>query len=220
MAHVRNEVFIAWMARNDWTALELAKALNAVIRDVTQKTSVRGELSEVTVRKWRSGETTWPQAKARMALEQVSGRSAADLGFVPPDRRKSRAAPEDPLRRRTFFTVASAAGAVVLSGAAPSVGSGDVLRLRQQLDTVNALDDQRGGHDRSRRPRSPARRRPSLFRGGQPPSAPGRGCSRSPPTSPPPRPGRVLMPVSALGPASTWTGLCTWPVSRRTRPSP
>lgn len=105
------------------------------------------ELSEVTVRKWRSGETTWPQSKARMALEQVSGCPAVDLGFVPPDRRKHRAAPEDPLLRRTFLTVASAAGAAALSGAAPSVGSGDVLRLRQQLDTVNALDDQRGGHD-------------------------------------------------------------------------
>ncbi|MEU9298803.1 XRE family transcriptional regulator [Streptomyces sp. NPDC048266] len=148
MPHARNEAFIAWMARNGWTALELATSLNAVIREVTQKTSPRGELSEVTVRKWRSGETTWPQGKARMALEQVSGLSAADLGFVPPDRRKHRAAPEDPLRRRTFFTVASAAGAVVLTGAAPSVGSSDVLRLRQQLDTVNALDDQRGGHDR------------------------------------------------------------------------
>ncbi|RSS57466.1 XRE family transcriptional regulator [Streptomyces sp. WAC01280] len=148
MPHVRNEAFVAWMAKNGWTALELAKALNTVIRDVTQKTSPRGGLSEVTVRKWRSGETTWPQGKARMALEQVSGRSAADLGFVPPDRRKSRAAPEDPLLRRTFITAASAAGVAVLSGAAPSVGSGDVLRLRQQLDTVNALDDQRGGHDR------------------------------------------------------------------------
>ncbi|MFD3570469.1 XRE family transcriptional regulator [Streptomyces sp. NPDC058667] len=148
MPHVRNEAFVAWMTTNDWTALELAKALNQVICDVTQKTSTRGGLSEVTVRKWRSGETTWPQAKARMALEQVSGRSAADLGFVPPDRRKSRAVPEDPMLRRTFITIASAAGAAALSGAAPSVGSGDVLRLRQQLDTVNALDDQRGGHDR------------------------------------------------------------------------
>ncbi|MGA4980145.1 XRE family transcriptional regulator [Streptomyces cinereoruber] len=149
MAHVRNEAFIDWMKTDGWTALELARALNAVIRRVTQKTSARGELSEVTVRKWRSGETTWPQAKARMALEQVSGRTAADLGFLPPDRRKTRTAPEDPLLRRTFLVAApAAAGATALSGAAPSVGSGDVLRLRQQLDTVNALDDQRGGHDR------------------------------------------------------------------------
>ncbi|MGW8357687.1 XRE family transcriptional regulator [Streptomyces wedmorensis] len=148
MPRVRNEALIAWMAKNGWTALELAQALNEVIRDVTQKTSSRGDLSEVTVRKWRSGETTWPQGKARMALKQVTGQSAADLGFVPPDRRKHRSAPEDPLLRRTFLTVASAAGAVALSGAAPSVGGGDVIRLRQQLDTVNALDDQRGGHDR------------------------------------------------------------------------
>ncbi|MFJ2937944.1 XRE family transcriptional regulator [Streptomyces sp. NPDC087219] len=147
MPRVRNEAFVAWMAKNGWTALELATALNTVIRDVTQKTSPRGGLSEVTVRKWRSGETTRPQGKARMALEQVSGHSAADLGFVPPDRRKHRAAPEDPLRRRTFLSTASAAAAA-LSGAAPSVGGSDVLRLRQQLDTVNALDDQRGGHDR------------------------------------------------------------------------
>ncbi|MEU2115116.1 XRE family transcriptional regulator [Streptomyces sp. NPDC016459] len=149
MAHVRNEVFITWMAANGWTALELAKALNTVIRDVTQKTSARGELSEVTVRKWRAGETTWPQAKARMALEQVSDRPAVDLGFVPPDRRKNRVvAREGPLHRRTFFTVASAVGAAALSGAASSVGGADVLRLRQQLDTVNALEDRRGGHDR------------------------------------------------------------------------
>ncbi|MFD8211480.1 hypothetical protein ACFV2S_34435 [Streptomyces sp. NPDC059695] len=107
MPHVRNAVFIAWMAKNDWTALELARSLNTVINEVTQRTSTRGELSEVTIRKWRAGETTWPQAKARMALEQVSVRTAADLGFLPPDRRKSRAAPEDPLHRRTFLTAAS-----------------------------------------------------------------------------------------------------------------
>ncbi|MEU6934431.1 XRE family transcriptional regulator [Streptomyces sp. NPDC046374] len=148
MPHARNEAFISWMEKNGWTALELARALNTVIRDVTQKTAMDRELSQVTVRKWRSGETTWPQARARMALEQVSGRSAPDLGFVPPDRRKS-TAPEDPLHRRAFITAASvAAGVVALSGAAPSVGSGDVLRLGQQLDLVNALDDQHGGHDR------------------------------------------------------------------------
>ncbi|WP_435191252.1 XRE family transcriptional regulator [Streptomyces sp. bgisy126] len=148
MAHARNEAFIAWMTANGWTAPELAQALNTVIRRVTQKTSPRGELSEVTVRKWRAGETTWPQAKVRMALEQVSGLTSADLGFRRPDRRKTGPAPEDPLLRRTFLTATPAAGAAAFSGAAPSVGSHDVLRLRQQLDTVNALDDQRGGHDR------------------------------------------------------------------------
>ncbi|MFE6713905.1 XRE family transcriptional regulator [Streptomyces sp. NPDC057695] len=148
MPYARNAVLIAWMKTNGWTALELATALNTVITEVTQRISTRGELSEVTIRKWRSGETTWPQSKARMALERISGRSAADLGFLPPDRRKSRATPEEPVGRRTLLALASTAGAAALARSSPSVGASDVARLRQQLDTVNALDDQRGGHDR------------------------------------------------------------------------
>lgn len=68
--------------------------------------------------------------------------------FAPPDRRKNRPAPEDPVHRRTFLNAVScAASSVVLAGAAPAVGSSDVVRLRQQLDTLLALDNQRGGHD-------------------------------------------------------------------------
>ncbi|MFJ6352810.1 hypothetical protein ACIQKB_25600 [Streptomyces sp. NPDC092046] len=54
------------------------------------------------------------------------------------------------MHRRAFLTAASvaAAGTVTLSGVAPPVGSGDILRLGRQLDTVNALDAQRAGHDR------------------------------------------------------------------------
>ncbi|MFE5614181.1 XRE family transcriptional regulator [Streptomyces sp. NPDC056524] len=148
MAHVRNEAFIAWMKGNDWTARDLAAELSAIIRQVTQKSRHEGELSEVTVRKWRSGETTWPQGKARMALEQLSRLPVTALGFAPPDRRKNCPAPEDPVRRRSFLNaVSGAASSAVLTGAAPAVGSSDVLRLRQQLDTLLALDNQRGGHD-------------------------------------------------------------------------
>ncbi|MFE5484127.1 XRE family transcriptional regulator [Streptomyces sp. NPDC056527] len=148
MAYVRNEAFIAWMTRNDWTARELAAELSAITRQVTQKTRSEGELSEVTVRKWRSGETTWPQGKARMALEQISELPVTALGFAPPNRRKNRPATEDPVHRRSFLNaVSGAASSVVLAGAAPAVGSSDVLRLRQQLDTLLALDNQRGGHD-------------------------------------------------------------------------
>ncbi|MGW7308781.1 hypothetical protein ACWGI1_24805 [Streptomyces sp. NPDC054835] len=57
------------------------------------------------------------------------------------------------MHRRAFLTAASvAAGTVTLSGVAPPVGSGDILRLGRQLDTVNALDAQRAGHDRMDRP--------------------------------------------------------------------
>ncbi|MER8237305.1 XRE family transcriptional regulator [Streptomyces sp. NPDC094049] len=147
MHRARNEPFVSWMSTNGWTSPELADALSCVIRSFTQRTAPGRGVSEVTVRKWRSGETTWPQTRARRALEQVSGLSAADLGFTAPDRRKDRSR-EDPMLRRTLLTVAATAGASALSGAPPSVGGSDVQRLRQQLDAVNALDDTRGGHDR------------------------------------------------------------------------
>lgn len=140
------------MAKEGWTSAELAKALNDAVRGKTGRTAARGGLTDVTIRKWRSGETTWPQTRSRMALEQVSGRPATGLGFVPPDRRRTSPAPEDPMLRRTLLAAAaSATGSAVLGGGPPSVGGADVLRLRQQLDTVNALDDARGGHDRVER---------------------------------------------------------------------
>ncbi|WP_256341781.1 hypothetical protein [Streptomyces sp. TLI_105] len=101
----------------------------------------------MTVRKWRSGETTWPRIAVRLALEAISGRSVQDLGFVD-RRRKTRTPPEDPMLRRSFLnTTVGASASFVMAGPAPSVGTADVLRLRGQLDSLRALDDHRGGHD-------------------------------------------------------------------------
>ncbi|MFG3532843.1 XRE family transcriptional regulator [Streptomyces sp. NPDC047917] len=151
MARARNEAFVAWMEREGWSAPALAKELDAVVRQLTQSTGPGRELSEITVHKWRSGETSWPQEKYRIALEQVSGLVVTVLGFAPPDRRKKKPAPvedEDPVHRRSFLALTTgSAGAAVLGPPAAGVGSGDVLRLRQQLDTLMALDNSRGGHD-------------------------------------------------------------------------
>lgn len=52
------------------------------------------------------------------------------------------------MHRRSFLALTTgSAGAAVLGPPAAGAGSGDVLRLRQQLDTLMALDDSRGGHD-------------------------------------------------------------------------
>ncbi|WP_406163176.1 XRE family transcriptional regulator [Streptomyces sp. NBC_01005] len=148
MARVRNEAFVAWMESEGWSAPALAKELEAVVRRLTRRTGPGRELSQITVHKWRSGETSWPQEKYRIALEQVSGLMVAALGFAPPDRRKKPAPVADPVHRRSFLALTTgSAGTAVLGPPAAGVGSGDVLRLRQQLDTLMLLDDSQGGHD-------------------------------------------------------------------------
>ncbi|MFF3775627.1 XRE family transcriptional regulator [Streptomyces sp. NPDC002232] len=140
----RNVAFIAWMDGEGWTAPDLAAELNTAIG---QSTGKPGTLSDVTVRKWRSGETTWPRIAVRLALEAISGRTAPDLGFAD-RRRKTRTPPEDPMLRRSFLnTTIGASASFVMAGPAPSVGTSDVLRLRAQLDSLRSLDDHRGGHD-------------------------------------------------------------------------
>lgn len=51
--------------------------------------------------------------------------------------------------RRNFLTVATGTAAAVAPfvGAPPQVGTSDVIRLRNGLDALMALDDSRGGHD-------------------------------------------------------------------------
>ncbi|MFE7620524.1 XRE family transcriptional regulator [Streptomyces sp. NPDC057496] len=151
MARARNEAFVAWMEREEWTAPALAKKLDDVVRDLTRRSGAGRGLSEITVHKWRSGETSWPQEKYRIALEEVSGLAMAALGFAPSDRRKNKPTPvedEDPVHRRSFLALTTgSAGGVALGPPPARVGRGDVLRLRQQLDALMALDDSRGGHD-------------------------------------------------------------------------
>ncbi|MFF8618109.1 XRE family transcriptional regulator [Streptomyces sp. NPDC015350] len=147
MARARNQVFVAWMEREGWTAPALAKKLDDVVRDLTRRSGPGRGLSEITVHKWRSGETSWPQEKYRIALEEVSGLTVAALGFAPSDRRKKSAPVEDPVHRRSFLALTTGSAGGVVLGPPAGVGGGDVLRLRQQLDALMALDDSRGGHD-------------------------------------------------------------------------
>jgi tetratricopeptide (TPR) repeat protein len=138
------------MAKHQMPAGELADAVNDAIREFTGHP---GTTSERTVFRWLSGENRWPQERQRRALEMVTGLSATALGFVPRGRRETvpPALPEDPdVRRRQFCGAATgpAAAAVIPAPRLSRVGTSDVIRLRDDVERLVALDADRGGHGR------------------------------------------------------------------------
>lgn len=216
MARVRNEAFVAWMEREGWSAPALAKELEAVVRRLTRRTGPGRELSQITVHKWRSGETSWPQEKYRIALEQVSGLTVAALGFAPPDRRKKPAPVADPVHRRSFLALTTgSAGTAVLGPPAAGVGSGGVLR--QQLDTLMLLDDSQGGHDTLERAALAGAQEAVALQEKPATQRTRQRLFSSRPTTPRPRPGRAWTPARAPAPGLCTSGPCIWPGWRRIR---
>lgn len=161
MAQPRNEALAAWMGEHELTAAAVAELVNDALVGITGR---QGTTSERTVFRWLSGENRWPHARLRRALESVAGSTVTELGFVPrgPADRSGQAdrtglagadqEQEMPVLRRTFLT-AVAVGAAAATGPSanqltwsrPSVGSADVIRLRNGLDTLMAADDAGGG---------------------------------------------------------------------------
>ncbi|MGK5498496.1 XRE family transcriptional regulator [Streptomyces sp. URMC 125] len=132
------------------TQTELAEAVNAHLR----ADGYEGTVSDRTVRNWLAGKTVWPHARQRQALEAVFGCAVEELGFTPPAGGCGTAPSpeqEEPVRRRHFLTATTGttAGAVPLVAAArpSSVGTSDVIRLREGLEALTALDQSRGGHE-------------------------------------------------------------------------
>jgi tetratricopeptide (TPR) repeat protein/transcriptional regulator with XRE-family HTH domain len=131
------------------TQAELAEAVNTCLRSRGHE----GTVSDRTVRNWLAGKTVWPHPRQRQALEAVFGCAVEELGFTAPAGRHGAAPPpeqEEPVRRRHFLTATTGttAGAVPLVAAArpSSVGTSDVIRLREGLEALTALDHTRGGH--------------------------------------------------------------------------
>ena len=128
------------------------------VNDELKTAGHKGTVGDRTVRNWVTGKTRWPHRRQRDALTAVFGCTPVCLGFYPP----GRPAPpyEDPsvMLRRRFCTAAAAAVAAAALPAAASaalpaagtrpttVGTSDVLRLRDGLDRLTALDQRRGGH--------------------------------------------------------------------------
>lgn len=121
---------------------ELAKSVNAALQEAGERTTV----GDRTVRTWLTGKTAWPHRAKREALEAVFGCPAEELGFTPPEPPPE----EDDVHRRRFCTGATGTVAAVamplLTSRPTSVGTSDVIRARKGLDTLTALDQDRGGH--------------------------------------------------------------------------
>ncbi|WP_436952176.1 hypothetical protein [Streptomyces sp. SudanB182_2057] len=110
----------------------------------------KGTVGDRTVRNWVTGRTRWPHQRQRDALTAVFGCTPACLGFYPPGMPAPPYEDLSAMLRRRFCTAATsavAATALPPAGTRPtSVGTSDVLRLRDGLDRLTALDQRRGGH--------------------------------------------------------------------------
>ncbi|SDO22021.1 helix-turn-helix domain-containing protein [Actinacidiphila guanduensis] len=124
---------------------ELADVVNDHLRSLGRE----GTVTDRTVRQWLTGKTRWPHTRQREALERLFGCTAEELGFVRPPSRRDPTRTEDPVLRRNFLAAAgTAAASVPLGGSRPfTVGTTDVIRLRNGLDRLTALDNTKGGHE-------------------------------------------------------------------------
>ncbi|MEU3433091.1 XRE family transcriptional regulator [Streptomyces sp. NPDC006863] len=148
-----NRPLAEWMTEHQMKAPELADAVNDAVAQLTGGT---GSTSERTVFRWLSGKTRWPQERQRLALEVVTGLPISHLGFVPRGK-PSENAPAQPeegsdVHRRQFLGAAASTAAAAIPIAPPAsarphqVGTADVIRLREGIARLVALDDERGGH--------------------------------------------------------------------------
>lgn len=136
------------MARMGMSRPELAHRMNEALAALTGK---YGTFSERTLHNLLAGATHWPRSRTRLALEEVFGCPASDLGFTPPIHQQP---PEDPVQRRRFLRAAPIAAAATVGVIPPAkadapyrVGASDVDRLERLHDQLIEDDDQLGGTD-------------------------------------------------------------------------
>ncbi|GAB3943646.1 hypothetical protein GCM10029976_066570 [Kribbella albertanoniae] len=144
----RNLALKAWMDEHEVSAGEFAEMLNEAMYAGGRQD---GDVTRRTVFRWLSGERRSPQTAQLKALETVTGKTAAELGFVP-RRVLVRPIPslqDAPVQRRTFLAAASTTTLATLAATSstgrPTVGLPDVTRLRGQLNELWLHDDQFGG---------------------------------------------------------------------------
>lgn len=158
MGRSRNVRLTARMEELGLTRQGLADEVNRVIYgwSVTA-TETRSGTNERWVYRLLAGQTRWPRAEYRHALERVLGCSAVDLGFSPPltyrgyGRTLEIAVAEDDMDRRRFLVVGLTGSLGVATvtvpdlGDATRVGMSDLDQLRTPLRELRALDQRRGG---------------------------------------------------------------------------
>ncbi|WP_330346741.1 hypothetical protein [Streptomyces sp. NBC_00582] len=110
----------------------------------------KGTVGDRTVRNWVTGKSRWPHQRQRDALAAVFGCTPVCLGFYPPGMPALPYEDLSAMLRRRFCTAATsalAATALPAAGTRPTtVGTSDVIRLRDGLDQLTVLDQKRGGH--------------------------------------------------------------------------
>ncbi|GAA0568783.1 hypothetical protein [Actinomadura livida] len=81
-----NAWLTAWRESNFSTRSEMAEALNR-----TPTALEHGLLcDEERLRRWERGEVRWPHPPYRRALQELTGRTAEQLGFIPPAKQRQR----------------------------------------------------------------------------------------------------------------------------------
>jgi transcriptional regulator with XRE-family HTH domain len=83
---IPNVQLTAFREAQNWTRAEMADRLNQTPTGIEKSLAC----DEERIRRWERGEVLWPHPPYRRALHELSGRSAGDLGFVPPSRQKNR----------------------------------------------------------------------------------------------------------------------------------
>jgi hypothetical protein len=76
----------AWRDSNHLTRVEMADALNRTDTGLRAHLNCDGK----RLARWETGEVLWPHAIYRRALQELTGRDAEDLGFIPAHRRGER----------------------------------------------------------------------------------------------------------------------------------
>jgi len=132
---IPNIAFRAWRDASHLTRAEMAEALN--------RTSAGQEAGlacdEKRLARWETGEVLWPHAVYRRALQELTGRDAEDLGFVPPHRHSERlpiaepSAPRDTLQAEAdiFDTLELTRLAEV-----SDIGAGTIEALHETADLL------------------------------------------------------------------------------------
>lgn len=158
---VANWRIVAARVERGWhTQEDFAAAYDETARELSEQ----ARISVRQVRRWESGESTWPNRDARRVLEAMFGCPLEDLGFRRPARptgrrpgESGRQMEERDVRRRTFLGLAGVAPVLDLDAlehltaaahGARRHGDGEILgHLRAELDVAAHADGLAGPHE-------------------------------------------------------------------------
>ncbi|MFZ4278286.1 helix-turn-helix domain-containing protein [Streptomyces arboris] len=155
---VANWRLVAARAERGWQTQE---DFTAAYDDKARELREQARISVRQVRRWESGESTWPNRDARRVLEAMFGCPLEDLGFRRPARRRPGESEEKlegcDVRRRTFLGLAGAAPVLDLDAldhltaaahGARRYGERELLGyLRAALDDAARADGLAGPHE-------------------------------------------------------------------------